>query len=108
MLQYASKFTPIVWSAEITALAAGSGNLELLQWLRANGCAWDEDTCAYAARHGRMHVLQWLRANGCMWDSTTCAQAAQHGQLEVTTQNNLLIITIGLSSMYDCFFPLAA
>ncbi len=28
------------WSSDVTEAAAGSGSLELLQWLRANGCAW--------------------------------------------------------------------
>ena len=48
--------------------AARSGHLEVLQWLRANGCPWDEWTCKYAAEGGHLEVLQWARANGCPWD----------------------------------------
>ena len=39
----------------------GSGNMELLQWARANECPWDETVCAAAAHDvGRrnFHVLQ--------------------------------------------------
>jgi hypothetical protein len=47
------------------------GNLELLQWARANGCPWVKLTCAEAALGGNIEVLQWLRANGCPWSSMT-------------------------------------
>ena len=63
--------------------AARSGQLEELQWLRANGCPWDRWTCSGAARGGHLEVLQWLRANGCPWDEWTCSRAARGGHLEV-------------------------
>ena len=45
--------------------AARHGQLESLQWFRANDYEWNEDTCDEAAHGGHLHVLQWLRANGC-------------------------------------------
>jgi len=51
------------------AAFARGGDLEMLQWARANGCPWDEGTCAAAARGGHLEVLQWARANGCPWDA---------------------------------------
>ena len=48
--------------------AARSGQLEVLQWARANGCPWDRWTCTAAAKGGHLEVLQWARANGCPWD----------------------------------------
>ncbi len=44
---------------------AFSGNLELLKWVRSNGCPWDDDTCFYAAYGGHLKVLKWARSNGC-------------------------------------------
>ena len=46
-------------------LAAEEGQLEILKWLRANGCPWDEWTCSIAAYRGHLEVLHWLRENGC-------------------------------------------
>ena len=63
--------------------AAAKGQLEVLKWLRANGCPWDEQTCASAAQAGHLEVLQWARANGCPWDKYTCSEAAENGHLEV-------------------------
>jgi len=68
--------------------AASGGQLEMLQWLRANGAPWDgfrwnEKTCAVAAEGGHLEVLQWARANGAPWDYMTCAHAARGGHLEV-------------------------
>jgi hypothetical protein len=60
--------------------AASAGHLEVLQWLRANGCHWDEETCSRAAEGGHLEVLQWLRANGCPWDEAACMQAAEGGR----------------------------
>jgi hypothetical protein len=70
-------------SEYLLQLAAETGQLEVVKWLRANGCPWDEMTCSWAAQGGRLEVLQWLRANGCPWNERTCAEAALGGNLEV-------------------------
>ena len=56
--------------------AAKSGNLELVQWLRGEGCPWDWYTCAMAVHRGRVEVLRWLRENGCWWDADVRDRAA--------------------------------
>ncbi len=60
--------------------AALRGDLEMLQWARANGCPWDAIVCRVAACTGRLEVLQWLRANGCPWDAIVCRDAAAGGR----------------------------
>ena len=60
--------------------AAGkAGNLELVQWLRGEGCPWDHYTCHYAAIYGHVEVLRWARENGCPWDADTRDEAAKLG-----------------------------
>ena len=63
------------------------GDLEALQWLRANGAPWDAQTCAHVAGGGHLHVLQRLREEGCPWDARwdtgACSQAAGSGHLAV-------------------------
>ena len=54
----------------VMAWAASSGNLNLVQWLRSEGCPWDGDTYSFAARKGHLELMKWLHANGCPW--TTC------------------------------------
>ena len=58
--------------------AARSGNLQLTQWLRAEGCPWNDyprstldDTCYLAIHHGHVEVLRWARENGCPWLAVT-------------------------------------
>jgi len=63
--------------------AALGGRLNILQWLRANGCPCDERTCSSAAEGGHLNILQWLRANGCPWDKWTCSRAAEGGHLNI-------------------------
>ena len=63
--------------------AAAKGQLEVLQWLHANGCPWNADTCAWAAKGGHLEVLQWARENGCPWDNLTCYWAIQYGHIEL-------------------------
>tara|TARA_B110000259_G_scaffold24696_1_gene25319 strand:- start:1668 stop:1805 length:138 start_codon:yes stop_codon:yes gene_type:complete len=41
-------------------MAADGGHLEVLKWLRANGCPWDRETHQAA----RGHILEWAVANG--------------------------------------------
>jgi hypothetical protein len=42
----------------------------------AENFPWDEDTCTNAAEGGHLEVLKWLRENGCPWDEKTCGYAA--------------------------------
>ena len=56
--------------------AARSGNLELVKWLRANGCPWDANACHVAVRRGHVRVLRWARENGCKWTAATRDRAA--------------------------------
>ena len=53
-----------------------TGNLELIQWLRAEGCPWDYLTCFSAVNEGDVEVLRWLRENGCPWSAMDRDRAA--------------------------------
>lgn len=60
------------------------GNLEVLQWLRAEGCPWTEMLNTDAATYGHLEVLKWCTANGCPWDARICAfEAVSCQQLHV-------------------------
>ncbi len=63
-------------------LCSRGGHLEMLQWLRSQGCPWDKRTCAHAAAGGgHLEVLQWLRSEGYPWDEMmTCSFAAVENQ----------------------------
>ena len=76
-------YIDLTWDKDTCVSAAKGGNLEVLQWTRANDCRWDEETCKYAAKGGNLEVLQWARANGCPWDEGTCTRAAEYGHLDV-------------------------
>ena len=59
------------------AKAARSGNLELVQWLRGEGCPWDYWTCVVAVATGHVEMLGWARETGCPWDAHTRNWAAR-------------------------------
>ena len=67
--------------------AALNGRLEILKWLRAEGCEWDHQTCGFAVMFaemnpktgGNLDVLRWARENGCEWDEDTRQEAAELG-----------------------------
>ena len=40
-------------------------NLELLQFLRENGCPWNLLTSSYAASNGHLECLKYAHENGC-------------------------------------------
>ena len=71
------------WNRSTCSGAAGGGHLKAMQWLIANGCPWNADTCAWAAKGGHLEVLQWARENGCPWDNLTCCWAIQYGHIEL-------------------------
>ena len=44
---------------------ARNGKLELLKFLRVQGCPWDRSTCSEAAKNGHLECLKYARENGC-------------------------------------------
>jgi hypothetical protein len=60
----------------LCAVAANSGQLETLKYLRNSGATWDSSTCAHAALSGNLKILKWARENHCPWDDNTCIYAA--------------------------------
>ena len=60
----------------VMAKAAMSGNFELVQWLRGEGCPWSYNTCSQAVAYSRVEVLRWARENGCPWSASTRDRAA--------------------------------
>ena len=74
------------WHVDRTCHAAArGGNLEMLKYLAKNDCTWKiyRNTCSQAAAGGHLEVLKYLRKNQCPWDSETCDAAAKGGHLEV-------------------------
>ena len=63
--------------------AAAGGHLNVLKWLRQEGCPWDESTFYYAAIEGHLDILKYAHENGCPWNEKTCSFAAWGGHLEV-------------------------
>merc|ERR1712010_212843 len=40
------------------------------------GCPWDDSACARAVDCRHMEVLKWLRSEGCPWNKETWASAS--------------------------------
>ena len=64
----------------VTAIAAG--RLPMLQYLRSldSSCPWDPQFCQVACRHDQLEVLQWLRDQGCPWTSACCLDSVKRMQ----------------------------
>jgi hypothetical protein len=69
-------------------VAARFGRLEVLQYLKEQGCHWSKETCTLAAVGGHLLLLQWMRTTTdrwgrCPWDEQTCVSAVFHGHLHI-------------------------
>lgn len=62
-----------------TANAAYKGSLEALMWLREHGFEWSNDACYEAVRSGDLEMLQWMRAQEppCPWGRVDLLDVAQ-------------------------------
>ena len=70
--------------ASVGRAAARHGQLELLQWLRAEkACPIDETTTRSAAAGGHLALVKWLRGEGCPWNEDTARSAAEAGHFEL-------------------------
>nr|QBK90488.1 MAG: F-box domain and ankyrin repeat protein [Pithovirus LCPAC103] len=70
--------------SNICRIAAEGDHFEVLKWLHQWGYPLTEACCTNAAAHGNLDMLQWLRANGCDWNLTRCIiVAAERGRLGI-------------------------
>jgi hypothetical protein len=71
--------------AFLSYYAARSGNIGMLNWLKAGAlCELNQTTCSGAASAGQLTALRHLRNEGCDWDVDTVAQyAARGGSVEM-------------------------
>eukprot|EP00953_Heterococcus_sp_UTEX-ZZ885_P012570 7207-Heterococcus_DN1.PRE.2 len=68
---------------EITLIAARAGDVEMLRWLKSAGCCFDKWTSLRGAQSGNnLNVLQFLHAEGCPWHPNVCGAAGEAGDLE--------------------------
>ena len=71
------------WNEAVVDNAAGRGNLELVQWLiQEQGFEMDARLMQSAAESGNLELVKWLRGKGCEWNALPCALAARLGHLE--------------------------
>jgi len=59
-------------------IAAGTGNVEMLRFLKENGCDWDVQTYYHAIQNGHLEVVKWLKANGCPWEEQCFLSASSY------------------------------
>jgi len=74
--------SPLLSSCHFVAEIAGRGWMSGLQWARKQGSPWNELACAQGARGGHLDIVKWLREQGCHWDSST-ADGAAGGHLDL-------------------------
>jgi hypothetical protein len=67
------------WSALTCSAAAGSGRTDMCAYLHGEKCACSQDTCLEAASNGYCSTLRWLREHGCPWHETSIPLAAAEG-----------------------------
>lgn len=70
-------------SARWCCAAAAGGQLEMLQYLRGEGCPWDIYTCIASARCGNLEVLRYAHEGGCPWPIRICDAAAGAGHVHI-------------------------
>jgi hypothetical protein len=64
--------------------AAGRGGIPVCQYLLGEQCPCDVQACADAAAGGHLETVRFLHNNGCPWDATTiCTSAASSGSIEL-------------------------
>jgi hypothetical protein len=70
------------WGTSTFREASGFGNIEMMEWIRDNGCPFDESSIIYASSNGKLDAVKWLRSNGCPWDIRAVFASAYHGEMD--------------------------
>jgi hypothetical protein len=69
--------------AVISVLAAGTGSIPVLDFLKQRGTNFTVETACGAAAAGHQHIIEHLHTEGCPFDSTVCLHAAASGHVHV-------------------------
>ena len=57
-------------------------NLGIMKWLHENGVTFvDKKIFSYAAMQGDIEIIKWLKVQGCPWGGDTFSHAAIHGDI---------------------------
>ena len=67
-----------LWTSKVCDWAAIGGQLDSLKFLRSQDtpCPFSHRTCYLVAKCGHLEVLRWLRSEGCPWDKDNCRKEA--------------------------------
>jgi hypothetical protein len=79
-----------IFDGSFCKIAAEEGNLEILQWLRSQGCPWwygrfnNATEMGHAAVRGKnINLLRWVIEQGCPWDEQhACERAFGSGHFD--------------------------
>jgi len=74
---------PAPWDWTTTAGASQGGHGEILRWAHGEGCPISARTYACAAFSGDLNLLEFLDANGCSKDEVACLAAVAAGHPHV-------------------------
>jgi hypothetical protein len=70
----------VEWGNDVCTFAADGGRLKLLQQLHEQGCPWEADVIGdVAAASGSVPMLQWLKAQDIVFTAATMFNAASNG-----------------------------
>jgi hypothetical protein len=84
MMDWLRQQPGIVIDAEAMLFAASAGHIAMCQYLRSIGCDWDTSACAAAAGTGHLDLLRWLRENGCPWNvREVCTKATAKDFIDI-------------------------
>lgn len=75
----------------LSVFAAGKSDIAGLEWLRANGMLEStSDVCMAAAHFGYLDVLKWLKLNGCSWDYRTYSEVLSNPKNSKNTKFEII------------------
>ena len=75
-----AQYPPCPWNSDVCYFAALGGHLEVLRWARSQGCRWGYGRVPIAAaQNGHLKVLKWLIKKGCPYDKSKCREVAAEG-----------------------------
>ena len=89
------KTTPKTWHRCTFDCGVRSGNIEILEFLKQNGCSIASPTAAnYAAAQGSIEILEWMKQNGCNFNidgvTTNASEFGHIAVLDWLSNNNLI------------------
>ena len=83
---------------EIYIAAAKSGNVDMMNYAKNNGCIWTAKVCLWAAKNGHVQILEWVKKEKGIYDPSLAWEFRPNLYLFAACEGHINVLEWGINN----------